>query len=215
MHSPLPSEAEAFRWVVIIGTGAALVIGAALISATRGVIAMAVLVALGAAVIWMRSRGADRSKADLARRDDEIWRILVVANQTVGGQSLLNEIEKRSRGRSAEIRVLTPALPTSKLDHWASDTDEATAAAKQRLQVSLDTLEANGLTATGSIGDSDPNVAIRDALATFGADELILSTHPLGRSKWIEHGVVERARGEIDLPMTHVIVDLEAESATR
>ena len=39
----------------------------------------------------------------------------------------------------------------------------------------------------------------------------MISTHPPRRSRWLEHGVVERAREEIDLPITHVVVDLEAE----
>jgi hypothetical protein len=42
---------------------------------------------------------------------------------------------------------------------------------------------------------------------------MIISTHPPERSRWLERGVVERARRDIDLPITHVIVDLEAEKA--
>lgn len=214
MHSPLPSEAEAFRWVVIIGSGAGAVIAATLIfSATVGVIVMALLLSTAALLIGRHSRGSEPTPAEIARRDDEIWRILVVANQTVGGKALLEEISNRSRGRKAEIRVVTPALTTSKLDHWASATDEAAEDARKRLEDSLGTLAGNGIQATGTIGDSDPNVAIRDALLAFGADEIVISTHPPGRSRWIEHGVVERAREEIDLPISHVVVDLEAERA--
>jgi GABA permease len=76
-------------------------------------------------------------------------------------------------------------------------------------------IEATGLAARGEVGDSDPNVAIEDALGTFAADEVIISTHPPDRSRWLERGVVERARDELDLPITHVVVDLEAESAAR
>ena len=42
---------------------------------------------------------------------------------------------------------------------------------------------------------------------------MIVSTHPPERSKWLERGVVERAEREIPLPVTHVVVDLEAEDA--
>jgi GABA permease len=53
-------------------------------------------------------------------------------------------------------------------------------------------------------------MAIEDALRMFPADEIVISTLPPGESKWLEHDVVERTRSEVDLPMTHVIVDLEA-----
>jgi len=70
-----------------------------------------------------------------------------------------------------------------------------------------------GLRVRGEIGESDPNVAIEDALRVFPADEIVISTHPPHRSRWLERRVVERAREEIDLPITHVVVDLTAESA--
>jgi GABA permease len=76
-------------------------------------------------------------------------------------------------------------------------------------------IEALGLRARGEVGDSEPNLAIEDALATFPADEVIISTHPPERSRWLERGVVERARAEVDLPITHVVTDLEAEAAAR
>jgi hypothetical protein len=63
------------------------------------------------------------------------------------------------------------------------------------------------------IGDSDPNVAIEDALRVFAADEILISTHPPERSRWLEHGVVDKAKERIDLPITHVVVDLNADRA--
>jgi hypothetical protein len=46
----------------------------------------------------------------------------------------------------------------------------------------------------------------------FPADEIVVSTHPPGRSNWLEHGIVERASERFDLPIMHVVVDLEAEA---
>ena len=54
-----------------------------------------------------------------------------------------------------------------------------------------------------------------EILAGFPADEVIISTHPPQRSRWLERGVVDRARRDVDLPVTHVVVDLEAEAAAR
>jgi GABA permease len=135
----------------------------------------------------------------------------VVANETVGGRALLEEIRNRCRGRDSEILVITPALTASRAAHWASDVDEAIELARQRMELSLIEIERLGLNARGEIGDSEPNVAIEDALRGFPADEIVISTHPPERSRWLERGVVERAREEIDLPITHVVVDLSAE----
>ena len=63
--------------------------------------------------------------------------------------------------------------------------------------------------ARGEVGDGDPLQAIEDALRTFGADEIIISTHPEGRSNWLERGIVENARERFPVPITHVVVDLE------
>jgi len=68
-----------------------------------------------------------------------------------------------------------------------------------------------GVLARGEVGDADPIQAMEEALRTFGADEIILSTHPPGRSNWLEKGVVGRARESFDVPLTHVVVDLEHE----
>jgi hypothetical protein len=147
----------------------------------------------------------------VTRGGDGKHRLLVVANETVGGEALLEEICNRCRGRDSEILVVTPALAASRAAHWASDVDEAMELARQRMELSLIALDELDLKAKGEIGDSDPNVAIEDALRVFPADEIVISTHPPQRSRWLEHGVVGRAREEIDLPITHVVVDLAAE----
>src|SRR6266581_8680498 len=72
-------------------------------------------------------------------------------------------------------------------------------------------LEA-GIEGHGEVGDGEPLQAIEDALRTFGADEIIISTHPEGRSNWLEKGVVSGARERFAVPITHVVVDLERES---
>ena len=69
-------------------------------------------------------------------------------------------------------------------------------------------MRAAGIEARGEIGDGDPLQAIEDALRTFAPDELVISTHPEGRSNWLERGVVTGARDRFALPVTHVVVDL-------
>ena len=108
--------------------------------------------------------------------------------------------------------VVVPALNT-KLKHWVSDEDGARAAAAERLEASLEAMRASGLKAEGEVGDGDPLQAIEDALRTFAPDEIVISTHPAGRSHWLERGVVEGARERFDLPVVHVVVDLAAAPA--
>ena len=213
MHNPLRSEAEMFRVVVIIGMAAlpVIILGLA-VDPLAAAILLACEVAAGLLLVWSRSRGTEPHEAEVAARDDGVYRLLVVANETVGGRALMAEIERRCAGRANEVRIVVPALTSSRLEYLAHDVDTAIAEAQARLDRSLRTISSAGLRAEGEVGDHhDPNVAIEDALASFAADEVLISTHPPDRSRWLERGVVERAEREIPLPVTHVIVDLEAE----
>jgi hypothetical protein len=215
MHNPLRSERDVFRAVVAIGIGAGAVIALALITRPAfGAVLLALGVGLGIWVLWRRARGTLPHQAEIARDADDAYRLIVMANQTVGGRALLEEIKSRCKGRRSEILVVVPALTSSPLEHWASDVDRAIAEARQRLEDSLRAMGAAGLTARGDVGDHhEPNAALEDALRYFAADEVIISTHPPQKSKWLERGVVDQARREVPLPITHVVVDLEAEAA--
>jgi hypothetical protein len=213
MHNPLRSEAEMFRLVVIIGAACGLVIALALIfEPVVGAIVLAAELGVAAGLIWRSSRGSLPHQAEVARGDGDTYRVLVVANETVAGRALLDEVRNRVKNRNSEIFVVVPAMASSRLGHLAHDVDGAIAEADRRLSASLRAMEAEGLRARGEVGDHhDPNQAIEDMLRAFPADELIISTHPPDRSKWLERGVVERARREVPLPVTHVVVDLQAE----
>jgi hypothetical protein len=209
MANPFRSEESAFRFVwLTIGYFAPIVI-AWWISKWLGV---AVFVVLTAGVaFWLLRRGESEEPVKQAAppHEPDEHRILVVANETVGGPELLAEVRGRAGG-GARVHVVSPALNTP-LRHWVSDEDDARAAAQVRLDASLASMRASGLQADGEIGDADPIQAIADAIRTFRPDELILSTHPEGRSHWLERGVVEKARERFDIKLTHVVVDLGAE----
>jgi hypothetical protein len=215
MHNPLRSEADVFRAVIVIAVGAGAIIALTLIAGqTAGALLLLVLAIAGLAVLWRRAQGEIPREAEITTAGDDVYRILVVANETVGGRALLDEIEERSRGKRSEILVVVPALTASQLEHWASDTDGAIADAQRRLDASLKAMSAAGLEARGLVGDHhEPNASIEDALREFPADEVIISTHTPERSRWLESGVVERARRDVPLPVTHVTVDLDAEAA--
>jgi hypothetical protein len=211
MINPLRSEAEAFRFLI----GTIVYFAAITIAAVAGgrwvglgVFILLTVVALG---WWARARRAEQPVQTVPRPSAEgERRILVVANETVGGRTLRDLIHERAEGVREEVLVVTPAL-NSPLRHWASDEDGARAAAQERLERSLGRLRELGVQAHGQVGDGDPLQAMEDALRTFGADEIIISTHPEGRSHWLERGVVAKARERFAVPITHVVVDLEAE----
>ncbi len=214
MHNPLRSEADAFRWVVIIGLAAASVIALTLLTRTAiGVVWLALLIGFGVGFGYKAARGSLPQSFEVSHGGDGKFRLLVVANETVQGAELLGEIRERCRDHRVEVMVVTPALAASRADHWASDIDAAIEIARQRMELSLIEIRSLGLKAKGEIGDSDPNMAIEDALRVFAADEILISTHPPERSRWLEHGVVDKARERIELPITHVVVDLDATPA--
>ena len=214
MINPLRSEAEAYRFLLLtVGYFAAIAIAALAIGKWAGIIVFLALTLAGAAYVVRARRHEPPRQAVPGRRGRENERrILVVANETVGGERLRDEIHRRSEGYDEQVLVVTPAL-NSPLRHWASDEDNARVEAQKRLDASLERLRSGGIDARGEVGDAEPLQAIEDAMRTFGADEVVISTHPVGRSNWLEHGLVEEARRRFDLPITHVIVDLEAEGA--
>jgi len=209
MRNPLRTEAEAFRFLVVAIVGAALIVGASRINTWVGV-GVAVVVVAG--VSWWYWRQPSPGPPPVKVRTDEhsAHRILVIANETVGGRVLIEELIRRAGGREAEILVVAPAL-NSQLRHWVSDEDQARAAAQERVQASVARLTETGLAVRGEVGDGEPLQAMEDALRTFGADEIVISTHPVGRSHWLEQGLVQKARERFPVPITHVIVDLSAD----
>jgi hypothetical protein len=211
MINPLRSEAEAYHFLLLsVGYFAAIVLAALAIGAWAGLIVFLALTA--AALVYVaRARRAEPPRTIISRGGAaDVHRILVIANETVGGGPLREEIHRRSEDKEEEVLVICPAL-NSPLKHWASDEDGARAEAQQRLNASLGRLRQLGIDAKGEIGDAEPLQAIEDALRLFGADEIIISTHPEGRSHWLEKGIVQGARERFAVPITHVVVDLEAE----
>jgi hypothetical protein len=212
VKNPLRSEAEAFQFLLGAVVYFAAIAIAGVINAWAGLVVFVVLTA-GVLWWWLRARRleAPRQTAPAPRDENGERRILVIANETVGGRPLLERIRELASGRDARVLVVIPALNTP-LRYWASDVDPAREAAAQRLEASLSRLREAGIEAEGEVGDADPLQAIEDSLRTFGADEVVISTHPEGRSHWLERGVVTGAKARFAVPIHHVVVDLEAES---
>jgi hypothetical protein len=214
MRNPFRSEADAFAFLLLTIVGFAIIAAASLLGGWKVGVPVWILVTIGFVVIYFRGgqRGAPEQVEPVPHADDE-HRILVIANETVVGEALIDEIQRRSWGSPAHVLVVAPAL-NSQLRHWTNDDEQARDAARYRLDYTVERLRSAGLRVQGRIGDDDPLQAIGDACHTFGADEIIISTHPEGRSNWLEKGVVDEARERFKAPITHVVVDLEAHRET-
>jgi hypothetical protein len=211
---PVKSENDAFRLVF----GGAIVIFASLVlgAVTTPVAGVALFVGILVGVVgWellTKDPEAPRPLSDALERgrrtgDATKRRVLVVANQTVNGDELREELLRRGTNE-VELRIVVPVLP-SRAHYVASDIDRELADAHTRLEPALAWAAEQGFDVSGCVGDSSPLMAIEDELREGGADELIISTHPHTRSNWLESGLVERARAELDIPVTHVVVDLQ------
>ncbi len=215
MRNPIRSETDAF-YVAVGGAGltsVSLALGA-LVNPPAG----AALFAGGliGAFVWefstqdpnrrrpLREAAAEGRQAVRSPRD----RVLVVANRTLQGEDLAAIVQSRAE-RGAELRVVVPIL-VSRARYIASDVDRELQEAGERLAAALAWAHDAGFEASGKVGD--PNVAlgaIEDELRLFAADEVVISTLPPGKSNWLETGIVKRLREELDIPVTHVIVELD------
>jgi len=210
VKNPLRDESSAFQVVLITLGGALLVVIAAWLNTWLG---LAVFVVLVGVALWAIRGGLIQKppQAHVVHDDSPARKILVIANETVGGDELLTLLGAKSIDVDEQVLLVCPAL-NSRVRTWTSDEDPARAGAQERLDASLTRLADAGVSARGEIGDGDPLQALEDALREFPADEIVVSTHPPGRSHWLEQGVVEQARQRYDVPITHVVVDLAVRS---
>jgi len=134
-------------------------------------------------------------------KQDQNKRIVVIADETVVGQGLPPELIAKARRQQASLVVVCPALNT-RLAHWVSDVDGATAAAAGRLERSLATLENAGHKARGQVGDPDPVQALADAVALYAPEEVVIVPRQRSKPSWLEKNMVERARRVCRVPLT-------------
>ena len=136
-------------------------------------------------------------------------RLLVVANETVGGTPLIDAVKKRSEQGDVNVTVICPQNQPK--GGWVIYEESARSAAENRLDTTLASLREIGVEAEGEVMDPDPYTATMDAINAFGADEVIISTYPDTRSGWMRQDLIERVERDTGLPVEHVVVDLDVE----
>jgi hypothetical protein len=133
--------------------------------------------------------------------------VLVVANETLGGQPLMESIKERAR--QEEIRVVVCVPRTNPRDGNIIYDEAVFDAAQVRIDLARKVLREEGIEAVGDVGDPDPYAATMDAIAEFRPDEVIISTYPAASSGWLRRDLIERVSESTRLPVEHVIVDLD------
>jgi hypothetical protein len=135
--------------------------------------------------------------------------VLVVAHQTAATSGLLDAVRERAQRGPAQFHLVVPRQPHG--IHKLVDPQDVTPGEAERvLEVALPRLsEAAGQEVTGSLGDTEPLMAIHDAVNLGSYDEIIISTLPLGISRWLKLDLISKARG-LGLPVTHVESKVQA-----
>jgi hypothetical protein len=129
-------------------------------------------------------------------------KVLVLTSEPINA-----ELVRAAVGEEAdfEVMVVSPALHDSPVRFWASDSDEAIARAQQVQEESVERLEEEGVDAAGDTGESDPMVALEDALATFDADRIVVFSHPDDERAYREEQLTAAER-RFGIPVVHSVV---------
>jgi hypothetical protein len=135
--------------------------------------------------------------------------ILVVANETLGGRTLLDAVHKRAA--QGETRFVLCVPQTRPRAGYVIYDDAVFEAAQTRVDLALRIVRADGIDAIGEVGDSDPYSATMDAIHEYQPTEIIISTYPETRSGWLRSDLVDRISSASRLPVTHIVADIDAE----
>lgn len=132
-------------------------------------------------------------------------KILALVSEPVSAEALRSVLGDGAN--DAEVMVVAPALD-SRARFWTSDSDAAIVRAEEVQQETVERLAEGDVDAVGDTGESDPLLALHDALATFPADEVAIFTRPEGDQNWAEGDLLERAREQLSIPVRHMEVEI-------
>jgi hypothetical protein len=104
-------------------------------------------------------------------------KLLVLASEPITAEALRSALPDSVDPTDSEVMVVAPAVQERGLRFWMSDADDAIAEADKVRRESVDRLGQEGIPASGDTGESDPMLAIQDALTTFDADRIVVFAH--------------------------------------
>jgi len=128
-------------------------------------------------------------------------KLLVLTPEPVDADLLRATLGDEVEG--AEVLVVSPATNRSKLAFWISDPDQAIAEAETAQEETVERLAEEGIDAAGDTGESEPGVALQDALATFPADRIVVFSHPEGERDYREDIGIADVEQRFGIPVVH------------
>jgi hypothetical protein len=135
--------------------------------------------------------------------------IVVVANRTLGGETLRETVRAHVDAGPTRFRLVVPqAKPSAGLVIYDDAVREA---AQVRIDLAVSAMAEEGVQVSGEVGDPDPFSATMDAIAQHRPDGVIVSTHPASHSGWLRRDLVERIQNASGLPVEHVVSDIAQE----
>ncbi len=145
---------------------------------------------------------------DASATGDGDFRLLILATSPHVSEPVRREIDRRAGGRPTRAMVVVPALAESRFEQATGDVDDAIAHAEEEREPAADEARQAGasLVTEPRIGDSDPILAIEDALREFPAQEILIVTRPAEEAAWMEEELFDRARERFSLPIAHFVV---------
>jgi len=139
--------------------------------------------------------------------------VVVIANETAASRSLADLLQETAQDDDVQVTVVAPV--NQPRQGYVVYYDTRRAAARRRLDKTLELLRSAGVPANGVVVETDPVSALRDAIDQLEPSEVIVSTHPQQKSGWLRRNAVEQMRRVADdLPFQHLVVDVGAEQAS-
>jgi hypothetical protein len=131
-------------------------------------------------------------------------KLLVLATDPVDADDLRGALGGEELD-GAEVLVVSPAVNASPVAFWVSDSDEANADAASTARQTADSLAAAGARTRAQTGESEPLLALQDALATFAADRVVVFARGDEEAqRYREDDVVGEAQRRFAVPVTEV-----------
>jgi hypothetical protein len=127
--------------------------------------------------------------------------LLVLAPDPVDRSALRNALGDDIE--DARVLVVSPALNESPIAFWMSDADEAIDDAHDAGAETVSNLWDEGVEAQGTVGESEPLLALQDALATFPADRIVIFARDEDDDRrYREDDICAQAQERFEVPVT-------------
>ena len=157
---------------------------------------------------------APSSHSQNGAASDRPLRLLVVAGETIAAPRVLERIRELVGDREASAFVVAPALTSSGVNLAAGDIDDDIERARRRLRESEEALRELGIESQGEVGDSDPSLALEDALRRFEADQVVIAAREGDSARFLEADALEKTPGDLGRPVTQIVVGPSGEGGS-